>query len=112
MAHDIILGLVRGQRIKLTHGESKPLILGRDRRCDVRVKDKYVSRIHAAVEEDKDGFYLADSSINGTFVLPEDNGMFKISPGSRAKLAGRGFISLGGRVDPADSNLIGYSCEE
>lgn len=68
-AQSIILSLMKGRSIKLRQGESKSLIFGSDKRCDLKVRGKYASRVHASVEARRDGFYLVDASINGTFVL-------------------------------------------
>ncbi|MDC4226790.1 MAG: FHA domain-containing protein [Candidatus Manganitrophus sp.] len=46
--------------------------LGRDLRSDWAIKDPMVSREHAIIKEDQDGFYIEDrGSRNGTFVNKE-----------------------------------------
>lgn len=46
--------------------------LGRDLRSDWSIKDPMVSREHAIIKEDQDGFYIEDrGSRNGTFVNKE-----------------------------------------
>jgi diguanylate cyclase (GGDEF)-like protein len=46
-----------------------PLVLGRSDDCDILIVDKSVSRTHARIERDPDGFFVTDlQSTNGTFV--------------------------------------------
>ena len=47
----------------------KPLILGRGEECDIRIQDHSVSRRHARIEPQTEGFVVLDlQSTNGTFV--------------------------------------------
>lgn len=100
------------QQVKIMrHGASQSIRLGRNKRCDLRIQGKHVSRLHAAVEDRADGFYLVDHSSNGTFVLHESGKTYRLRSGVAARLEGAGLISLGDRVDPANPDLIRYRCE-
>jgi pSer/pThr/pTyr-binding forkhead associated (FHA) protein len=47
----------------------QPTILGRHSRCDLKLKDRNISRWHAALTADIEGWQLSDlGSPNGTFV--------------------------------------------
>src|SRR5262245_49693133 len=66
LVHIYPVGSAIGVRYVL--GE-KPLILGRGEECDVRIQDHSVSRRHARVEPQSEGFVVLDlQSTNGTFV--------------------------------------------
>lgn len=106
----IKVGTPRRIRI-IERGSSDLIVLGRGKRCDFKVRGSHVSRVHALVEERQDGFYLADSSINGTYVLREGDRVYKIAPGADYKLEGVGLISLGKSVDLSSPGLIRYRCE-
>jgi diguanylate cyclase (GGDEF)-like protein len=50
----------------------KPLILGRGEECEVRIQDHSVSRRHARIEPQPEGFMVLDlNSTNGTFINDE-----------------------------------------
>lgn len=44
------------------------LTIGRDNTCDIVISDPAVSRIHASIEKNGDGFTYQDLSTNGTYV--------------------------------------------
>lgn len=49
--------------------KTDPLVIGRGDACDVRIKDNSVSRRHATVVPEDDGYYLVDlESTNGTYL--------------------------------------------
>lgn len=49
--------------------EDRPVVLGRGEACDVRLGDLAVSRRHACIQPEADGYYAVDlSSTNGTLV--------------------------------------------
>lgn len=108
--HCVVLR-ARGQVKTVTYDSLEPIFLGRSTRCDLRVGGKHVSRIHAVVEARKDGFYLIDKSINGTFVMKDGSSGQEIPPSGEAKLTGSGLISLGSQVDLTSKHLIRYRCE-
>ena len=50
----------------------KPVIMGRGDECDVRIQDHSVSRRHARIEPQPEGFVVLDlNSTNGTFINDE-----------------------------------------
>src|SRR5580658_3529 len=61
-----------GQRYPLS---DSPVVLGRGEDCDVRINDHSVSRRHARIEPNPEGYFAIDlQSTNGTFVndVPTD----------------------------------------
>lgn len=66
LVHIYPTGSAMGSRYPL---REKPLVVGRGDDCDVRITDNSVSRRHARIERDVDGFVVSDlGSTNGTFV--------------------------------------------
>ena len=67
-------------------------MIGRDASCDVTLEDNAVSRNHAVINSDNDGYFLADlSSTNGTYV--DDRRIF-----DDVQLLGGELIRFGGTV--------------
>jgi len=65
-----------GRLVCLTDGReysvgSRPLSLGRDAGSDVVVAGSEVSRLHAEIRNEPDGYILLDISVNGTYVNGE-----------------------------------------
>ena len=61
----VLVGSAVGQMYKLSGGEA---VIGRGKRCDVRLTDEGVSRSHARIRADAGGLWLEDlGSRNGTF---------------------------------------------
>jgi pSer/pThr/pTyr-binding forkhead associated (FHA) protein len=65
-----------GRLVCLTDGReysvgSRPLSLGRDAGSDVVVSGSEVSRLHAEIRNEPDGYILVDISVNGTYVNGE-----------------------------------------
>lgn len=64
------------ERLRITYlgrsymlDEHTPVIsLGRDPACELLISDRKASRTHARIERRIDGFYLIDTSTNGSFV--------------------------------------------
>ena len=84
-------------------------LLGRNRekpnevRCDIVVDDRRVSRPHARVRRESDGFFLFDLSQRGTHVVPEDGSPILVRHEAPLRLESRGRIYLG--VDPASADI-------
>jgi pSer/pThr/pTyr-binding forkhead associated (FHA) protein len=61
-----------GRLVSLTdgreYGVDRSLVMGRDASCDVVITNKDVSRRHAEIVQTPQGYVIADSSTNGTFV--------------------------------------------
>jgi pSer/pThr/pTyr-binding forkhead associated (FHA) protein len=61
-----------GRLVSLTDGREyaveRSLVMGRDASCEVVITSKDVSRRHAEIVQTPQGYVIADSSTNGTFV--------------------------------------------
>lgn len=92
----------QGRRLVLHHEQrvleldafAGPLVIGRDKSCDLVVADAMASRQHARIERRGDHFMLIDQSTNGTW-LGRDGEAQTVLRREAAPLAGRGRISLG-----------------
>jgi diguanylate cyclase (GGDEF)-like protein len=59
-----------------------PLVLGRGGDCDIRINDHSVSRRHARIQPNADGYYAVDlQSTNGTYVNDVPASMYKLKDG-------------------------------
>jgi two-component system, cell cycle response regulator len=68
-----------GSRFILNEG---PVTIGRGNDCDIRIQDSSVSRHHARIQLNPDGFYVFDlRSTNGTFVNDTSSTTCKLSDG-------------------------------
>ena len=66
---------------------NEPLRVGRGERCDIRVNDRTVSRVHALIIPAGDTCLIRDLSMNGTWVNGERmDGERKLVPGDRIHL--------------------------
>lgn len=76
-------------------------VLGRNRekpnevKCDIVIDDQRVSRPHARVRYEDDGFYLFDQSRRGTHVVRDDGARLYARPDTSIRLSGHGTIYLG-----------------
>jgi nitrogen-specific signal transduction histidine kinase len=76
-------------------------VLGRNRekpnevKCDIVVDDQRVSRPHARVRYENDGFYLFDQSRRGTHVVRDDGTRLYARPDTPVRLSDDGMIYLG-----------------
>ena len=66
--HRSLPGAVCSRQYILT---KTPLCVGRDLSCDIQLQGTSVSRRHAQLSQEKEGWVLSDSSSNGTFVNGE-----------------------------------------
>lgn len=71
-----------------------PLMIGRDKSCDLVVADAMASRQHARIERSGDHFMLIDQSTNGTWLGREGEAQTVLRR-EALPLVGRGRISLG-----------------
>jgi diguanylate cyclase (GGDEF)-like protein len=59
-----------------------PLVLGRGGDCDIRINDHSVSRRHARIQPNADGYYAVDlQSTNGTYVNDVPASMYRLKDG-------------------------------
>lgn len=89
--------------------DSRKLVVGRGSQCDIRIKAKFASRVHAVFEYRDGAFVVIDESTNGTF-LATDQGDNVHLVGEEMTLSGTGYISLGAPVDHDDKEIIRFSC--
>lgn len=69
--------------------------LGRGHECEIRITDISVSRNHALIKHNYDGFYIFDNKSKfGTLVREEGTLSMEISNSERAVQIGRTFISM------------------
>ena len=68
----------------------RQLRVGRGERCDIRVNDKTVSRVHALIIPSADGCLIRDLSMNGTWINDERvEGDYPLGFGDRIRLGER-----------------------
>lgn len=91
----------------LVEAGSAEIYLGRAADCRLRIQRPYISRIHARIVADRQGFHLIDMSINGTYVRTDRGQAYKLVSGS-LRLNGAGSISLGTRLHADHADLIRY----
>lgn len=92
-------GPTPGQRIDL---EGRSLLLGRDPSCSLVINDVEVSRRHARLIAQVDGYAIEDlGSTNGTFIDDERiKGVVPLQPGASIRLGDR--VSFAFEAVPAD----------
>lgn len=86
--------------------------LGRDLRSDWAIIDPMVSREHAIIKEDQDGFYIEDrGSRNGTFVNKEKILRRKLSDLDEIRIGSAAF-HFSGKEGQTDSEISASSASE
>ena len=70
------------------------IVLGRDSRCALVIRDQLASRRHCTIELGEDGFELRDHSTNGTYVTNEGSREAMLQ-GACVPLAIHGWMTLG-----------------
>jgi signal transduction histidine kinase len=99
----VLQGRDKGRRYDL---RSEPLSLGRDASNGIQVNDSEVSRRHAEIRHDDQGFLLADlASSNGSFVNGEQATERRLINGDRVQL-GRTLFLFTDADDRSDANLV------
>ncbi len=79
LVHIYPTGPGMGSRYSLS---DTPLVIGRGGDCDVRINDHSVSRRHARIQPNADGYYAVDlQSTNGTYVNDVPASMYKLKDG-------------------------------
>jgi hypothetical protein len=80
----------------LSAGLETPVTIGRSRRCDVRVENESVSKVHGSVMFDRTAgqYYIVDeNSRNGTYINGES-----LTPGVPAEVWSGAYVSFGDAV--------------
>ena len=106
--HVLLLSCASGQQIRVDR-EGQAVVMGRDRLCDLVVDGPYASRRHAVVEAKRDKFVLIDESINGTFVVNQDNEVAFLRR-ETLTLQGQGLILFGGEPGSIGTAHVAYRC--
>lgn len=91
--------------------DSRGLVVGRSSNCDIKIKNRYTSRIHARFEYRDGRYVLVDESTNGTF-LSLDSGEELHLVDEEMPLSGAGIISLGLPVSRGGQDIIHFHVEE
>ena len=88
----IMISVVSGPDRGMSYSPSKEeLTIGRSETCDIVLHDPLVSRVHATIEREGDGYCLHDEdSVNGTFLRAPDARIF-----ATAELANGDIIYIG-----------------
>ena len=81
--------------------------LGRDSTCDIAIRDRRASRLHATIERRGNIIVLIDRSANGTYVTI-DSATEQFVRHNECVLHGRGFISLAASSEEADADLVEF----
>jgi diguanylate cyclase (GGDEF)-like protein len=88
LVHIYPTGVNMGNRYGLG---DKPILVGRSDDCDIQLNDHSVSRRHARIEKNGDGFIAVDlQSTNGTFV--------NHVPGSQTRLKDGDYLQIGNSI--------------
>lgn len=79
--------------------EKTPVLsIGRDPSCKLLVENRRVSRLHARIERRSDGYYLVDTSTNGSFLTMRGRQEILVRK-HEALLDGSGIICFGGSAN-------------
>jgi adenylate cyclase len=84
------------------------LVFGRENTCDIVIREKTASRLHARIERRGAQYVLVDESTNGTYVAIEGDREVMLRRDS-VMLRGRGKIALGTSTDSA-AELVLFEC--
>ena len=88
--------------------ESSVISLGRSAQCDLVIKSKRVSRLHAKIKFRRGKFVIIDQSTNGTFVKNSDGKEVYLRR-EELPLMGNGVISLGLKTYQENPHQIYFS---
>lgn len=88
---------------------SPRLELGRNPSCDVPVRHKAVSRLHARVSWNNGSVHVEDLSTNGTLVEPDVEASVPLHH-EQTRLAGAGLLRLGTTKASDDAPVVSYRC--
>lgn len=105
---EVSLVLALGGRSMRFPSERSTLSLGRDRDCDLVVREKTASRKHARIERSGAQYVLVDESTNGTYVAIEGDREVLLRH-DRVLLRGRGKIGFGTSTGSA-TDMLSFEC--
>lgn len=87
------------------------LVMGRDATCNVRINTALVSRRHASLERRGDRVVLVDTSMNGTWLVPDGQPAVRLLR-EEAPLHGSGSLSLGAAPGTEGVPTLRYEVED
>jgi len=105
---EVSLVLSIGGRSMRFPKDRSALSLGRDRECDLVVKEKTASRRHARIERSGAQYVLVDESTNGTYVAIQGDREVLLRH-DRILLRGRGKIGFGTSTGSA-TEVLSFEC--
>lgn len=91
----------------LVSAQTPVLNAGRDPACGLIVDDRRVSRQHARIERRSDGFYLVDTSTNGSFISIQGRQEALVRKHD-VLLEGRGKICLGSTINDTRAECLEF----
>lgn len=101
------LELKKGDSIIKVDQRKPSITMGRQRKNDLVLNYKRISRFHARIEYRRGKFVLIDNSSNGTYVhLPNQNSIY--IKRDETLLSGTGIISLGRQATPGSPGAIHF----
>jgi len=88
--------------------ENTPVLsLGRDPSCAMLIQNRKVSRMHARIERRRDGYYLIDSSTNGSFLSMQGRQEILLRK-HEILLEGSGVLCFGSSVNDSAADRIEF----
>lgn len=96
----------RGQAF-LIDRKTPVLDLGRDPSCKLLVENRRVSRQHARIERRDDGYYLVDTSTNGSFLTQQGRREVLVRK-HEAQLEGHGVICFGSSANDTAAERVEF----
>ncbi len=91
----------------LLDAKSPVLTIGRDLSNELYVDDRKASRLHARIERRTSGYFLVDSSTNGTFILQAGQREMLVRRGE-IQLTSKGKLSFGCSVADPSANVAEF----
>ena len=83
------------------------LSLGRDPSCAMLIQNRKVSRMHARIERRRDGYYLIDTSTNGSFLSMQGRQEVLLRK-QELLLEGSGILCFGSSVNDPAADRVEY----
>ena len=96
-------------RIFVLDANSGPLHIGRSPDNTLVLDDRQVSRQHARIEQRPDGFYLVDSSTNGSFISADGQAEMMLRQ-HEMRLSGHGQLCFGRSGNDPHAPRTEYEC--
>ena len=90
--------------------DSPPVIIGRDKHCEICICKDFVSRRHATVQHKRGAFVISDQSTNGTLIKSSHKSEIYINKKDH-RLTDKGVICLGSEMRSEGKYLIYFSCK-